>query len=95
MQTELDVIDPKEIRDISYKVVIKDNNTNVQRDLVYNTIQKHPEGVTDIEICLITGISRSSVNARRNELKHIIPVGLAVYTDDYGYCRLNTMWGIQ
>ena len=95
MQTELDFIDSKEVRDISYKAIIINNDTDIQRNLVYNAILGHPEGITDIEICLVTGISRSSVNARRNELKGVMPIGIAVYTDEYGYCRLNTMWGIQ
>jgi hypothetical protein len=95
MQTELEFIDPKEVRDISYKAVIINKDTDVQRNLVYNAIQGHPEGVTDTEICILTGISKSSVNARRNEIRRVVPMGVAVYTDEHGYCRLNTMWGIQ
>jgi transcription initiation factor IIE alpha subunit len=95
MQTELDFIDPKEVRDISYKTIIISKDTDVQRNLVYNAILGHPEGITDTEICILTGISKSSVNARRNELRRVVPVCVAVYTDEHGYCRLNTMWGIN
>lgn len=85
----------EQVRDISYSEIIMKEDTNVQRDIVYNAIQGHPEGVTDTEICILTDISKSSVNARRNELRRVVPVGVAIYTDEHGYCRLNTMWGIQ
>ena len=96
MQTELDfILDSKEVRDLSYKNIINDNHTSIQRDLVYKTILDHPEGITDIELSIITEIRLSSVNARRNELKHVSPVGIAIYTDEQGNVHLNTMWGID
>jgi len=47
-----------------------------------------------MEIAVLTGISRSSVNARRNELSDVTAVGYAKYTDGFGKDHLNTLWGI-
>lgn len=81
------------IRNISYKQTQQNEHTSIQRNIVDKIITAHPEGITDIEICIITGFSRSSVNARRNEIKNIIPIGIAKYTDEYGNDHMNTMWG--
>ena len=86
----------KKIRDYSYKQVINDTHTGIQRETVRNVILSHPEGVTDLEICVTTGISRSSVTARRNEIHNVVPVGIAkIRTYDGEGDRLNTLWGID
>lgn len=83
----------EKVRDTSYKQVVNEEHTLVQREIVDKIICGHPEGITDLEICVITGFSRSSVNARRNELPDVEPVGVAKYTDEYGKDHLNTLWG--
>lgn len=88
------IIDSKVIRDISYKRVMVDDDTCIQRNIIYKMIQSHPEGLTDFEICVLTGFSRSSVCARRNEIPNVRPVGYAKIVDVFGD-RLNTLWGIQ
>lgn len=87
--------DGKTVRDISYKNIINQSHTDIQREIVGRIIASHPEGITDREICMMTGIRLSSVNARRNELSNIGAVGIAVYTDDHGDSHLNTLWGIE
>lgn len=91
--TDYDETLGEKIRNINYIQKIDDENTSIQRNIVDKIISGHPEGITDIEICVFTGFSRSSVNARRNELIDIIPVGYAKYTDEYGKDHLNTLWG--
>ena len=86
----------KTIRDINYKQVMNDGTADIQVQQVLKTILEHPEGITDIEICIMTGISRSSVTARRNELPNVVPVGIAKITSEDGKGdRLNTLWGMQ
>ena len=82
------------VRNMSYKQVIQKEDTNIQRNIIKRILQAHPEGVTDLEICILTGISRSSVCARRNEIKNVIVVGIAKIHDRDGD-RLNTLWGIS
>jgi hypothetical protein len=96
MQTQLfdEIIEPKTIRDLSYHKAMQNPETSVQRNVIHKIIQGHPEGITDLEICLLTGFSRSSVNARRNEIPDVCPVGYAKIVDEYGD-RLNTLWGID
>ena len=81
----------KEIRNHSYKQIINDQNTDIQRNKIYNLLLEHPEGVTDLEICLLTGFSRTSVTARRNEIPDVIMVGIAKLEGG----RVNTLWGID
>ena len=90
MQTEIS----QYVRDHSYRQIIKKERTNIQRNLVKATIHSHPTGITDLEICILTGISRSSVTARRNEIPEVIPVGIAKIVEKDGD-RLNTLWGIK
>lgn len=90
MQTDLSVY----IRNLSYLQAQSEPHTDIQRDMVKDTIEGHPEGITDLEICISTGISRSSVNARRNELDGVVAVGFAKITSKEGD-RLNTLWGIE
>lgn len=77
----------------SYKKTIHDEDTNVQRNVIRKILQGHPEGITDLEICILTGFSRTSVTARRNEIKDVKAIGYAKIigqkTD-----RLNTLWSI-
>ena len=81
------------VKAISYEHAKAKEYTSTQRNIIDSIINDHPEGLTDIEICLLTGFSRSSVNARRNELEDVIPVGLAVYQDEHGNNHLNVLWG--
>jgi hypothetical protein len=78
----------------AYKKVQNHKDTDVQRNVVYQIIKCHPEGITDMEISIITGISRSSINGRRNELPDVKPVGYAKIVDSWGD-RLNTLWGVK
>jgi len=87
-------INSKTIRDINYHQTIQKEETNIQRNIIRHIIQSHPEGITDFELENITGFRRSSITARRNEIKEISIVGIAVYSDDDGNSRLNTLWGI-
>ena len=82
------------VKSISYHQIINKPHTIGQRETVRQTIMDHPEGITDREISIVTGISRSSINARRNELGDVGPIGLACYTDELGDLHLNTLWGI-
>jgi len=93
MQTDLFDMG-KQVRNISYEKTKNNPNIDIQLNKVNEVLKDHPEGVTDIEISVITGISRSSVNARRNELKNVDVVGIAVYTDENGDSRLNSLWGL-
>jgi len=81
------------VRNINYMQTINDDNTQIQRNIIDRLINEHPEGITDIEICIATGISRSSVNARRNEIDDVVAVSIAKYTDEHGHDRINTLWG--
>lgn len=95
MQTELiDYEVGKQVRNQSYKQTINEPYTDIQRKIIEREIFMHPTGITDLELCVRTGISRSSVTARRNEIPGVIPVGVAKITGECGD-RLNTMWGIQ
>ena len=81
-------------RDESYKQIMQREDTNVQRNIIRKILQSHPEGITDLELCIFTGISRSSVCARRNEIPEAVAVGFAKIQDEYGD-RLNTLWSID
>ena len=84
----------KQVRNISYKQTISNSHTDCQRNQIKETILAYPSGITDTEICVITGISKSSVTARRNEIPEVIPIGIAKITDKLCGDRLNTLWGI-
>lgn len=84
---------PKQVRNYSYKQTMNNNDTFIQRELIKKIILGHPEGITDIEICVLTGISKSSVTARRNEILEVGAVGIAKLVDEYGEHRFNTLWG--
>ena len=84
----------KTIRNIEYQKTRDNPETANQRNLIHKIILGHPEGITDMEIVILTGISRSSVNARRNELSDVTAVGYAKYTDEFGMDHLNTLWGV-
>ena len=85
-------------RDISYKETIDDvEELGRLQQVVYDTIRSHSEkgGITDQDIATITGISLSSVNARRNELYKrglVLDNGNIQYYDDRGHCRYRTLW---
>jgi hypothetical protein len=89
MQTELSIY----ARNKSYKQVQQKEETGLQRNVIKHIIQGHPEGITDLELCILTGFSRTSITARRNEIPGIIAIGFAKIQDEYGD-RLNTLWGI-
>ena len=92
MQTELDL--SNYVKAVNYEITLRKESTNNQRNLVRSIILNHPEGVTDLEICVLSGLSRSSVNARRNEIKGVIPVGIAKICNGFDD-RLNIMWGFE
>ena len=83
----------KMVRNISYEQVINDKDTDRQRDIVESIIDGHPEGVTDTELCILSGIQKSSVTARRNEIAGVEPISIAIYTGVDGRTRFNTLWG--
>jgi hypothetical protein len=83
----------KTIRNIEYHKTQNNEYTSIQRNIVDKIITGHPEGITDLEMCILTGFSRSSINARRNEIPDVIAVGYAKYTDEIGKDHLNTLWG--
>lgn len=85
----------KQVRNHSYMVTIAKPHTDTQREIIENIIWEHPEGITDTELCILTGISKSSVTARRNEIEGVISVGIAKYIDFDNVDRFNTLWGIQ
>jgi len=92
MQSELSTF----ARDDSYVKTMNDKDTETQRKTIRNLLMSHPEGLTDTEICIHTGICKSSVNGRRNEIKDVVIVGLAkVINWDGGEDRLNTMWSVK
>lgn len=85
----------KQVRNHSYLVTMGKPDTDTQREIIESIIEDHPEGVTDTELCILTGISKSSVTARRNEIEGVIPIGIAKYVDCDGMDRFNTLWGIK
>jgi hypothetical protein len=91
MQSELSTF----ARDDSYEKTVRDEDTNIQRNVIRHILLGHPEGITDMEICILTGISRTSVCARRNEIHGVTAVGLAkIINWDGGEDRLNTLWSV-
>ena len=98
MQTELNFFEGEklgeQVRDYNYKQVIQSEQANIQRNIVKNILLEHPEGITDIEISVESGISRSSVNARRNEIKGMVAVGIAKIVDEINGDRFNTLWSV-
>ena len=77
----------------SYKKTLREEETNIQRNIIRHMLEAHPEGVTDLEICSLTGFSRTSVTARRNEIEGVQAVGFAKIIHESGD-RLNTLWTI-
>jgi hypothetical protein len=66
-----------------------------KRQLVLQTIIQHPEGITDHEIAVETGLYLSCVNGRRNELMQeglVIAIGIASYIEN-GHNYVRTLWG--
>ena len=84
----------KKVRNYSYNRIVDKEETSIQRNIIRKLLMAHPEGITDLEICIITGFKRSSVNARRNEIPEAIGVGIAKIVDIDGD-RLNTLWGFS
>ena len=92
IQSELPLI----ARDDSYEKTMQSEDTNIQRNIIRHILCGHPEGITDMEICILTGISRTSVCARRNEIHGVTAVGLAKIMGDDGIeDRLNTLWSVE
>lgn len=98
IQTELfyehdDRISTK-VRNHSYKQVQNSGMADIQRERVKQLILRHPEGITDTEICIHLRMAKSSVTARRNEIKEVCAIGIAKIVDIDGYeDRFNTLWG--
>ena len=86
---------PETIRDLSYLKTQDEGKEQIQRGVIESIIRSHPEGITDLELSIITGYARTSITARRNTIKGVIPVGYAkiVFEDDTD--RLNTLWGFE
>jgi len=89
MQTELNFAQLS-----TFDKVKTHSNTALQRNIIKKILESHPEGITDLEIELLTGFKRSSITARRNEIDVVIIKGYAKIVDKWGD-RLNTMWGIK
>lgn len=85
----------KQVRNYSYKQITQDDRTDIQRNIIHKILQGHPEGITDLEICNITGFPRSSVTARRNEIPNVVGVGIAKIVCDGEADRLNTLWSVN
>jgi len=83
----------KTIRNISYKQTMQDEHTGLQRNVIQHILLGHPEGITDLELCILTGFSRTSICARRNEIPDVVAVGYAKIINENGD-RLNTLWSI-
>jgi len=83
----------KTIRNISYRQTMDNEYTGLQRNVIRHILMSHPEGITDLEICILTGFSRTSVTARRNEIPDVCAVGYAKIINENGD-RLNTLWSI-
>ena len=77
----------------SYNQIKRSGMADIQREKVKQIICEHPEGITDLEICITCGISRSSVTARRNEIGGVFAIGIAKIVDEFEDDRLNTLWG--
>ena len=84
----------KTIRNINYRQTMEKEYTGLQRNVIQHILLGHPEGITDLEICILTGFSRTSVTARRNEIPEATAVGYAKIIDENGD-RLNTLWSIS
>ena len=83
----------KAVRNANYH--LHQEKPHTERGLVLQTLIQHPEGLTDQETADLTGLRRSSVNGRRNELMHeglVHHVGVATYQDN-GRVVVNVMWG--
>lgn len=84
----------KSVRNASYQNIKP--HIGHEQQIVYTMLLQHPEGLTDHEIAVLTNLSLSSVNGRRNELMHqglVREIGLATYDDENGTLRLRTLWG--
>jgi len=54
----------------AFRSEILPNIANTQKE-VFEAIEKHPEGVTDMELAREMGWERTSINGRRNELSKL------------------------
>jgi hypothetical protein len=84
----------KSVRDISYQNI--QPRLGHEQQTIHTVLLQHPEGLTDHEIAILTNLSLSSVNGRRNELMHqrlVEVIGIATYDDENGTLRLRTLWG--
>jgi len=79
------------IRDISYKQTIQEGTQGSQKEVIKSILEQYPEGITDLELMVLTGYTRASITARRNELM-AIPVGYVKIINKNGKDRLNTLW---
>ena len=82
------------IRDISFQKTIQEGKKRSQGEVIESILKQYTEGITDLELMILTGYSRTSITARRNELK-AVGVGYAKIIFKDGKDRLNTLWGIS
>lgn len=82
------------IRDISFQQTIQEGKKRSQGEVIESILKQHPAGITDLEIMILTGYSRTSITARRNELG-AIPLGYAKIIFKDGTDRLNILWGLK
>lgn len=87
----------KEVRDANYHMITKQHLGECQA-LVYQTLVENPSGLTDTELSVLTGLPRSSINGRRNEL---VKKGLVVFShkkksSDYnGNMKQVCVWSVN
>jgi hypothetical protein len=83
------------VRNWSYGKTKIETQIDRQRAIIEKVLLEYPEGITDREISQLTGISISSINGRRTEIKNVKPISIAriVFTDERD--RFNIMWGIK
>jgi len=99
---EPDFIDMgKAVRDANYHM-LWDNNKRPANHcrLVCTCLLAHPEGLTDDQISIETGLKRSTINGRRNDL--IKRFGVPIYSidrkyfpDENGHMVLRNLWAIR
>ena len=87
------------VRNVSYKMVQEDKEHlgECQR-MVLECLLKHPKGLNDKTIAKETGLPKTSVCARRNELMSLGLVssgGVGYFPDYRGRLRANTLWVIK
>ena len=86
----------KAVRNASFHSLDPEHLGECQR-LVFECLLKHPKGLNDKGIRDETGLPKTSVCARRNELMKLNLVGscgIGYFPDYKGRLRANTLWSI-